>query len=121
MLDTNNKIKLIDIDAFYSNRDDVNKVGTHLWSILCPTCLGVVHCDDYEILLLNVIDLAAGIDITKVKIENTKFNIYNARKKILDDILIGIKNKKKPNYLDQFIKSLITLIYKMRNPKENFQ
>lgn len=120
MLDTNNKIKLIDIDAFYSNRDDVNNIGTHLWSILCPTCSGVVHCDDYEILLLNMIDLAAGIDITKVKIENTKVNIYNARKKILDDLLIGIKNKKKPNYLDQFIKSLITLIYKMRTPERKF-
>lgn len=123
MLDTNNKIKLIDIDAFYVSTDNINQIGTHLWTILCPTCENVVHCDDYEILLLNVIDLAVGINITEVKIENTEpdsIGIYNARTKILDDILIGIKSKKNPNYLDQFIKSLITLIYKMRTPERKF-
>jgi hypothetical protein len=123
MLDTNNKIKLIDIDAFYVSTDNINRIGTHLWPILCPTCENVVHCDDYEILLLNVIDLAAGIDITKVKIENTEpvsIGIYHARTKILDDILSGIEIKEEYNYLDQFIKSLIILIYKMRTPERKF-
>ena len=119
MLDKNNNIKLIDIDSLFNIGHPMEYSGSPAWTTLCSKCDTISYCDDYEILLFNVIDLAIGINIVPkleglVRAPYARDDIINARKIILKELLQEIDSKKSPNYLDNFIKSLIELIFEMQ-------